>query len=154
MELKEFDNELYAIPDLSEDELNGPAPSSESESSPCKSDQTDMLEADDDCLKIDIELLAARKVGRMRPSPSLISFASSGHRRSSRESLANIKNLFHTACNHAADKYDNDLYGLVDDSENNKCSVSVVERPVNKRRRTEIEIYVPVDQGDKLFTHI
>lgn len=149
VELKEFDNELYGVPELIEDESAPTAEMSANKSS---------LEADDDCLKIDIELVPEKKVKASIPSsPSVAS--SLGHHRSSRTSLTSIKSFLQG--NYAA-KYNNDLYGLVEESEdgsgkggheakNGKDTVtnvhdenalSVVEKPSKKRRRTEFEIYV------------
>ena len=75
-DIKEFDNELYQISDFPQD-INHLSSSTSVASSPSliRKSKQDMLQADDDCLKIDVELLNIRKPNNLKQSASLASFA-------------------------------------------------------------------------------
>lgn len=166
VELKEFENKVYEVPEFS---LNGEIDVENSSSISISSISTqksklDMLQADDECLKIDIELLETRKPTNLKQSSSLASLQTT-RQRASRDSFSSIKNIFQGPFNSNSDKYDNDLYGLVEDTDDIQEDntdidemLTIVERPSKKRRKTEFEIFVPVpssaNQENCLFTKI
>lgn len=163
VELKEFENKVYEVPEFS---LNGEidVDNMSVASTSTQKSKLDMLQADDECLKIDIELLETRKPINLKQSSSLASLQTT-RQRASRDSFSSIKNIFQGPFNSNTDKYDNDLYGLVEDTddtqENNRDTdemLTIVERPSKKRRKTEFEIFVPVpssaNQENCLFTKI
>lgn len=162
---KEFDNELYQVFDFPQ-EINNASSSTSVASSPSmiRKSKQDILQADDDCLKIDIELLNIRKPNNLKQSASLASLSST-RQRGSRESFSSIKNIFQGTCNVNSDKFENDLYGLVEDSEDtkeeneNKNEMVIIDDKLPKKRRgTEFEMYVPMDLSNDpnnfLFTKI
>lgn len=185
VELKEFDNNIYGVAideeaeetdDQATNNNNTSSSSSASSSSGSNRDKATTAAAKpdelDDCINIDIELLTDRNNNNERPPPTAAAATAAAKTSPPRSSISssvatssssrrptrdNIMGLLHHVTNIQNNKYDNDLYGLVDETASHKdedsdkkSSASVpttTTRSNDGRRRTEFEIYVPV-RGD------